>query len=370
MPVDFSPLAGYEALCGRLLADWFLLHARNLPWRKGYDPYRVLVSEFMLQQTQVETVLPYFDRWMAAYPDLVSLSRAHEDEVLKLWEGLGYYSRCRNLLNAARAMVEEGLLHPPSDVKKLRSYPGIGAYTAGAVASVAYNLPVSAVDGNAERVIARLCDIALPVGSQTLKRRVEEIVTRMIPEGRARDLNQALMDLGATVCMPRAVDCPACPLGAYCLASRHGDPLGRPLPRPRADIRRIEAWGVLGVWEGACLLRRRPDRGLWASMWELPWFERGSEEFEADFREWAHPWGLACASHGTVGKVSFSFTTHRVKAWVVACKVIPLSFSEKSAWKFVPFGELSELMLPAPSHKFLKAFKENALLFDEMLGKC
>lgn len=364
-------LEGGEALCGQLLADWFLAHARSLPWREGYDPYKVLVSEFMLQQTQVDTVLPYFERWMAAYPDLASLSRANEAELLKLWEGLGYYSRCRNLLNAAMAMAKEGFSLPPSDVKKLRSYPGIGSYTAGAIASVAYNLPVPAVDGNAERVVARLHDIALPVGSGALKRRVAEIVSCMIPEGRARDLNQALMDLGATVCMPRTADCPVCPVKVYCLASRSGAPLSRPLPRPRADIRRINAWGILGLRDGSCLLRRRPDQGLWASMWELPWFERESENFEADFREWAHSWGFSCSSYGDVGQVSFSFTTHRVRAWVVACKIVasrPLP--EGSGWSFVPFGALPDLVLPAPSRKFWAAFKKNTELFDEMMGKC
>ena len=353
-----------EALCGRLLADWFSVHARRLPWREDYDPYKVLVSEFMLQQTQVETVLPYFERWMAAYPDLASLARADERDVLKLWEGLGYYSRCRNLLRSARAMAEEGLSLPPSDAKRLRSYPGIGDYTAGAVASVAYNQPVPAVDGNAERVLARLCDIALPAGSGALKRRVREIVARMIPEGRARELNQGLMDLGAIVCRPRIAECPACPWSSQCLAAGRGAPLGRPLSKPRADIRRIEAWGVLGLNRGACLLRRRPDGGLWASMWELPWFERASEDFEADFREWGHPWEISCSSYQAVGQVSFSFTSHRVRARVVSCEVaVPPSLLEGGMWRFVPFGELSDLVLPAPSHKFRTALLENAPLF-------
>ncbi len=353
-----------DALCGRLLADWFSVHARNLPWREGYDPYKVMVSEFMLQQTQVETVLPYFERWMAAYPDLASLARADESEVLKLWEGLGYYSRCRNLLNAARAMLDEGLSLPPADAIKLRSYPGIGAYTAGAIASVAYNLPVPAVDGNAERVVARLHDIALPVGSAELKRRVAERVGRMMPEGRARDLNQGLMDLGATICLPRAADCPRCPWGALCRAASRGTPLARPLPRPRADIRRIEAWGVLGIKGDSCLLRRRPDKGLWASMWEFPWFERESENFDVDFLGWARPWGFSCSSFHEVGQVSFSFTTHQVKAWVVACEVEALPpVPEEGVWRFVPFDTLSGLALPAPSRKFWTAFTENRIPF-------
>lgn len=351
-----------EALCGRLLSDWFSVHARRLPWREDYDPYKVLVSEFMLQQTQVETVLPYFERWMAAYPDLASLAGANESEVLKLWEGLGYYSRCRNLLNAARAMVKEGLHLPPSDVGRLRSYPGIGPYTAGAVASVAYNLPVPAVDGNAERVVARLCDIPLPAGSGALRRRVSEVVARMLPEGRARDLNQGLMDLGATVCMPHAADCPVCPMEAHCLSLRQGISMGRPLPRPRAEIRRIDAWGLVGFRERACLMRRRPDRGLWASMWELPWFERDSEDFDSDFREWARPWRFSCTSCRDVGQVDFSFTTHRVRAWVVAAEVSAspvLAGNEDDGWRFVPLEEFPKLVLTAPARKFWTEFTKS-----------
>ena len=361
-PLDRSLPGEREALCGRLLSNWFSAHARRLPWREDYDPYKVLVSEFMLQQTQVETVLPYFERWMAAYPDLASLAGADESEVLKLWEGLGYYSRCRNLLSAARAMVGEGLHLPPADVGRLRSYPGIGPYTAGAVASVAYNLPVPAVDGNAERVVARLCDIPLPAGSGALRRRVAEAVARMIPEGRARDLNQGLMDLGAAVCTPHAADCPMCPMEAHCLSSRQGSPLGRPLPRLCAEIRRIEAWGLVGFREGACLMRRRPDRGLWASMWELPWFERETEDFESDFRGWAQPWGFSCTSRRDVGQVAFSFTTHRVRAWVVAAEVFAPPAPAGSAddgWRLVPFEELPKLVLTAPARKFWTAFAKS-----------
>jgi len=362
LPLGRSLPGEREELCGRLLSDWFSAHARRLPWREDYDPYRVLVSEFMLQQTQVETVLPYFERWMAAYPDLTSLAGAKEFEVLKLWEGLGYYSRCRNLLNAARTMVKEGLQLPPADVGRLRSYPGIGPYTAGAVASVAYNLPVPAVDGNAERVVARLCNIPLPAGSGALRRRVAEVVARMIPKGRARDLNQGLMDLGATVCTPHAANCPMCPLEAHCLSWEQGAPLSRPLPRPRADIRRIEAWGLVGFREGACLMRRRPDRGLWASMWELPWFERETEDFDSDFQDWARSWGFSCVLRRDVGQVAFSFTTHRVRAWVVAAEVstptAPTGCSD-DGWRFVPFEELPGLVLTTPARKFWTAFTES-----------
>lgn len=366
----FSPTER-EALCGRLLADWFARNARALPWREGYDPYKVLVSEFMLQQTQVGTVLPYFERWMAAYPDLVSLARADESDVLKLWEGLGYYSRCRNLLRSARAMAAEGLTLPPPSAERLRSYPGIGEYTAGAVASVAYNLSVPAVDGNAERVIARFEDIALPAGSAALRRRVTQVVGRMLPEGRARELNQGLMDLGATVCLPRSAECPKCPWRPYCRAAERSDPLSRPLPRLRSDVRRIEAWGVVCLADRGCLLRRRPDRGLWASMWELPWFERESEDFEADCRDWGRPWGIFPESCREAGRVDFSFTTHRVRAWVVACRMGSAPhIADPETWRLVPFQNLSGLTLPAPSRKFLRAFEENEILFDEIMGKC
>ncbi|MCR4817467.1 MAG: A/G-specific adenine glycosylase [Fretibacterium sp.] len=359
-----------------LLVEWFRAHARALPWRDGYDPYKILVSEFMLQQTQVGTVIPYFERWIIRWPDLRSLAAADETEALKLWEGLGYYSRCRNLLKAARAMAEAGYTSPPAPAEELRTFPGIGAYTAGAIASIGYNLPVPAVDGNVERVISRLLGIEEPSGSAALRHRVTEAVSSMLNDRNnrsrkrisPREFNQALMDLGAMVCTPSRGGvpfCGECPWENYCLARKTGREAELPLPRQRAPISRDEAWGVLAVSSihKGILLHRRPNKGLWAAMWEIPWFLR-SGNFWEDFDAWCVSCGLNLSpdrnSPKEVGYTSFSFTTHHVRAQVVTCSVEGTLPDE--TWRFFSLRELDDVSLPAPSRKFLACFEKIDIL--------
>jgi A/G-specific adenine glycosylase len=312
----------------------------------------------MLQQTQVETVLPYFEKWMALYPDLTSLAKADEGSVLKLWEGLGYYSRCRNLLSAARAMVREGFSVPPADA--LSRYPGIGPYTAGAIASIAYNLPVPAVDGNTERVMARLFDLEETAGSSALKRLAAEKVLRTMPQETPRAFNQALMELGALVCLPppKNPSCGDCPLAEVCAARMRGVQSLRPLPKPRPLLEKIQAWGVLCFIDGLCLLRRRPSKGLWAGFWEIPWFPRQTENSRADVTAWGKETGFQCLSCREVGTARFSFTNHQVTAWFVTCEATPLPpLTEKiraGEWGLHSIPTLHSLTLPAPSRKFLK----------------
>jgi A/G-specific adenine glycosylase len=348
------------SIAARLL-EWFSRHARTLPWREDYDPYKILVSEFMLQQTQVETVLPYFEKWMSVYPDLASLAEADDGSAVKLWEGLGYYSRCRNLLSAARAMVKEGHVTPPASAEALSRYPGIGPYTAGAIASIAYNLPVPAVDGNVERVAARLFDLEQRVGSPALRRLAAEEVLRTMPKGGSRAFNQALMELGALVCLPQKPFCADCPCGGVCLGRRRGVHLLRPLPKVRPPVEKIRAWGVLCFVETRCLLRRRPHKGLWAGFWEVPWFRRQTENADADVSAWGLEVGVQCLSWEEVGTARFSFTNHHVTAWFVTCQASPLPpLNEKlrtGEWGLHPPRDLPYLTLPAPSRKFLKLAK-------------
>ena len=361
----------------RLLVEWFRTHARALPWREEvYDPYKILVSEFMLQQTQMGTAIPYFERWMARWPDLTSLAAADEVEVLKLWEGLGYYSRCRNLLKAARAMVKAGYTCPPSSVEELRSFPGIGDYTAGAIASIGYDLPEPAVDGNVERVISRLLGMEEPSGSVALRRRVTDTVSAMLKAAGGpheerlspREFNQALMDLGAMVCTPSRGGvpfCGVCPWGKCCLAHKTGQEAKLPLPRQRPTILQEDAWGLLGISpaQKELLLHRRSNKGLWADMWEVPWFSR-TGDFWRDFEAWQESYGLMlCPDRDSLRKVGsaiFSFTKHHVRAWIVLCTMKEESMGEE--WGFFSFDEINNFSLPAPSRKFLACFKENRIL--------
>lgn len=354
---ETADLQGREGDISRLLLEWFSKNARDLPWRRNYDPYEVMVSEFMLQQTQVDTVLPYFERWMARFPDLRSLAAADEPDVEKLWEGLGYYSRARNLLKTAQMMAGEGYIQPPATAAELLRYPGFGPYTAGAVASIAANEPTPAVDGNVERVLSRLCDIAETAGSGALKRAAAAIVMRLMPPGEARAFNQALMELGALVCLPKNPKCGECPWEGSCLACERGVQIRRPLPAERPATEKIDAWMVLWRCGEEFLLRRRPAKGLWAGLWEIPWFARTGGT-TSDIEEHARELNIECFSLRETGSIRFSFTNHRVTAWCVVCEAKDLSPLLQNGismgeWGLFPRLDLASLTLPAPGRKFL-----------------
>jgi A/G-specific adenine glycosylase len=238
---------------------------RDLPWRADSEPYRVWISEIMLQQTRVEAVIPYYERWLARFPDIAALAEADADSVLRTWEGLGYYSRARNLHAAARLVRERHHGRLPEEPDQLRALPGIGDYTAGAIASIAFGRAEPAVDGNVRRVFARLRDVARPAPAL-----VRREVSRWIPRDRPGDFNQALMDLGATVCVPRSPRCGPCPVRSHCAAWHHGTQNERPAPRPVTAVPSFDI-GTAAVTDedGRLLLVRRPA-GLLAGLWTLP----------------------------------------------------------------------------------------------------
>jgi A/G-specific adenine glycosylase len=249
-----------------ILREWFDERRRDLPWRRDSDPYRVLVSEIMLQQTRVEAVIPYYERWMERFPTAAALADADLDDVLGEWEGLGYYSRARNLHAAARVVRDSHGGAIPDSVAGLRALPGVGEYTAGAVASIAFGRCEPAVDGNARRVLSRLFDMAAPSAAA-----LRERARTLVPTERPGDFNQALMELGATICRPRAPLCAACPLAASCLARLRGTVAARPgrSARPIAPSFDLGVAVVVSP-EGRALLVRRPERGLLARLWEFP----------------------------------------------------------------------------------------------------
>ncbi len=225
-----------------------------------------MVSEFMLQQTRVETVEPYYARWLGKFPDWDALAAATLDDVLVAWKGLGYYSRARNLHRTARAVRERHGGELPSDPAALRALPGVGEYTAGAVASIAFGAPAPAVDGNVRRVLARLLDLARPTPAQ-LRREA----ARLVDPARPGDHNEAMMELGATICTPRAPRCEQCPVGVWCAALARGTVAERPAPRRRRPVPRVDYATLVAVDRaGRMLLAKRPDSGLLAGMWEFP----------------------------------------------------------------------------------------------------
>lgn len=258
----------------RELLDWYVRSKRDLPWRRHRDPYYIWVSEIMLQQTRVDTVIPYFNRFIEKFPTVESLADAPEDEVLKCWEGLGYYSRARNLQFAARQVKEQygGII--PSGREEVAGLKGVGPYTAGAIRSIAFNLPAPAVDGNVMRVLSRFFLIEEDIMKGSTRSHMEDLVVKLIPEGRASDFNQGLMELGALVCTPKSPKCLTCPVMEHCSGRIAGKedslPVKTKAKPPRPEYRLAAIVEGTGSYAGKVLIRKRPAAGLLAGMWELP----------------------------------------------------------------------------------------------------
>lgn len=259
-----------EGIDTALLA-WFDANARTLPWREDPQPYYVWVSEIMLQQTRVEAVKPFFARFIAALPDVAALAACPPEQLLKLWEGLGYYNRVRNMQKAAQIAVRDYEGELPRAYEELLALPGIGSYTAGAIASIAYGHAVPAVDGNVLRVISRICGDRQDILKQSVKKQFEDVVRAIIPQGRAGAFNQALMELGATVCLPNGQpDCRRCPVRFACYAYEHSCQTELPVKASK-KARRIEKRTVFVIRDSErALIGRRPAKGLLAGLYELP----------------------------------------------------------------------------------------------------
>lgn len=253
------------------LLEWYAKHARPLPWRETKDPYRIWVSEIMLQQTRVEAVKPYYARFIAALPDIPALAHCEENTLLKLWEGLGYYTRARNMQRAARILLFEYGGQFPDTVDTLLRLPGIGAYTAGAIASIAFHIPAPAVDGNVLRVLSRLYNSAWDTKQQSTRRIATEILKNTIPQDNASSFNQALMELGACICTPQPAPlCHSCPILHLCRGYAEGTVPLLPVKSKKAPRRKEQHTVFVLKRQGAALVRKRKDTGLLRGMWELP----------------------------------------------------------------------------------------------------
>jgi A/G-specific adenine glycosylase len=270
---------------------WYRANARDLPWRADREPYRVWISEIMLQQTRVETALPYYARFLRELPTIRDLAEADEARLLKLWEGLGYYSRARNLQKAARAIVERHAGRFPRDPREIAALPGIGAYTAGAIASICFEEATPAVDGNVLRVTARLTCDAAPADAPGQKQKVEAMLRKMYPEEGRGDFTQSLMELGALICLPGgAALCDACPVSAVCAARREGLVAKLPTKSEKKARRKEERTVFVLRCEDAIAVRRRERKGLLAGLWELP--NEGGKLCEADALRRARSFGV------------------------------------------------------------------------------
>ena len=269
-PYTDKPQAILDAMAAPLLA-WYDENKRALPWRGTRDPYKIWVSEIMLQQTRVAAVIPYYRRWMAELPDVTALAAVEEEKLLKLWEGLGYYSRARNLKKAACVLMEQDGGQFPRTHAELIKLPGIGAYTAGAVASIAFGERVAAVDGNVLRLAARAAVLEGDIMDSKVRREMQGRMDQAVPPDRPGDFNQAMMDLGATVCLPGGAPlCDLCPLAGLCAAHALGREQELPVKRRKAPRRVEEMTVFLLLHQGKAALRKRGDTGLLAGLWEFP----------------------------------------------------------------------------------------------------
>jgi A/G-specific adenine glycosylase len=354
-PVSIAGVMDIAAFRQALL-NWFAVSARDLPWRRTLDPYHVWLSEIMLQQTQMERGVAYFERFVARFPDVQSLDAAHEDEVLKLWEGLGYYSRARNLRRAARSiMLRHGGVFP-CDPASIRALPGVGPYTAGAISSVAFNMPVPAVDANVLRVFARVLDISEPVSVPRVRRLIEAAVGELLAQGEARAFNQALMELGALVCQPRKPRCQDCPIAAFCLARAHKTAELRPVLKPGPEIIRVNmACGVLASRGRIYIQKRRPD-DVWPGLWEFPGgvMEAGETPEETLVREYLEETDLRVVAGAKIGVLRTSYTRYRITLHGYFCHTAPgvdpetqFRLNEADEARFVTPAELSRFAFPS-----------------------
>ncbi|HZT37290.1 MAG TPA: A/G-specific adenine glycosylase [Bryobacteraceae bacterium] len=253
----------------KLLLSWYRRSRRDLPWRRTRDPYRIWISEIMLQQTRVETVVPYYERFLRQFPSLESLAAASDEALLTAWSGLGYYARARNLRKAARVLI--GLQRFPRDYNALRALPGIGDYTAAAIASIAFGQPYAALDGNVARVLARLINEAGDVRANGTKRRLQAAARALLDERRPGDFNQAMMELGATICTAREPKCRLCPVASLCDAWRDGRQRELPVRRAAAGKKQMHVELLIIQRRGRVLMRQRPASSpLLAGFWEFP----------------------------------------------------------------------------------------------------
>jgi A/G-specific adenine glycosylase len=306
------------------LLTWYREYARDLPWRRTRDSYAIWVAEVMLQQTRVETVIPYYDRWMASFPTIELLAAAPREQVLAHWEGLGYYRRAHHLHRAAQRVIEDHGGRLPANVKALEQLPGIGRYTAAAIAAIAYDHDELALDGNLRRVLARLIDLELDVKSPEGERRLREAGLAALPEGKAGIFNQALMDLGSELCRSQAPLCSECPLEDDCLARRRGVQEQRPVRARRKPLPHLTA--AVGVLrhDGKVLIGRRPEDGILAGLWQFPGgrLEAG-ESLEACLRrEWVEELGVQIEPLEKIGSYDHAHTNFRITVHAFACRLL------------------------------------------------
>ncbi|WP_153125395.1 A/G-specific adenine glycosylase [Peribacillus tepidiphilus] len=345
------------------LISWFEKEQRDLPWRKNQDPYSVWVSEIMLQQTRVDTVIPYYERFMTWFPTMKDFAEADEEKILKAWEGLGYYSRVRNLHAAVKEVQENYGGKVPDTVEEISKLKGVGPYTAGAILSIAYGKPEPAVDGNVMRVLSRILLIKEDIAKPKTRKIFEFAVRKLIAEENPSFFNQALMELGAMICTPGTPSCLLCPVREHCEAFKEGMQKELPIKNQKKTSRTVPlVAAILQNEKGEILVRKRSSKGLLANMWEFPNFEYFSKVISNRIffqEQFLNEFGTAVEIQDYVTKVEhvFSHLVWNVEVYRgVVCGEIDQHICHKHNMKWVSKEEIKELAFPVPHQKMYKAF--------------
>ncbi|MGD6943233.1 A/G-specific adenine glycosylase [Cytobacillus gottheilii] len=343
------------------LISWFQKEQRELPWRKDKDPYKVWVSEIMLQQTRVDTVIPYFHRFLELFPEVKDLAQAEEDQVLKAWEGLGYYSRARNLQSAVKEVYEKYGGIVPNTPKEISSLKGVGPYTAGAILSIAYGIPEPAVDGNVMRVFSRILSIWDDIAKPATRKVFETAVRELISHDNPSDFNQALMELGALICTPTSPSCLLCPVRDHCAAFHEGTQHELPIKTKNKKQKHVKmAAAILVNDKGEILIQKRPAKGLLANLWEFPNVESTlsyvDEKALLEDR-FADLYSGNVHLNRSIGQLEHVFSHLIWNINIYAGTIDDGSASELQNVKFVSIEELDQYAFPVPYQKMFRMYQ-------------
>jgi A/G-specific adenine glycosylase len=344
------------------LISWFKAEQRELPWRKDQDPYKVWVSEIMLQQTRVDTVIPYFNRFIEWFPTISHLANANDDKVLKAWEGLGYYSRVRNLHSAVKEVNEKYNGQVPNTPKEISSLKGVGPYTAGAILSIAYGIPEPAVDGNVMRVLSRILSIWEDIAKPSTRKLFENAVRQLISHDEPSEFNQALMELGALICTPTSPSCLLCPVRDHCQGFHEGVETELPIKSKKNSQRTVElVAAIIKDDHGKFLIHKRSENGLLANLWEFPNVEihqptvleraQISDLFRESFE-------MNIKLEKGIGQIEhiFSYLIWNIRVYT---GMINSTFQESNEWKWVSFDDMEDYAFPVSHHKIVKLYNDN-----------
>jgi A/G-specific adenine glycosylase len=362
MPQSVKDISVIDQIRVRLL-EWYRRHRRELPWRGETDPYCIWVSEVMLQQTQVTTVMPYYHRFLAKFPTVAAVADAPLEDMLKAWEGLGYYARARNLHRAAVEIADKfgGMI--PDNYANLRRLPGFGDYTAGAVASIAFGEAVPAIDGNVKRVLARLFAIDTDLARNPAARQVREAAAALVDPDAPGDWNQAVMELGATVCLPQSPTCQLCPLDDLCEGRRRGIERKLPVKPVKKALPHYDVTAAVISHNGKMLIAQRPPDGMLGGLWEFPGGKREAGETLAEClrREIKEELGVEIEVGRPVATIKHSYTHFKITLYAFCCRLrqgSPQALGV-AAWRWVTLKEIDTLPFPRTDQKIIEALRNH-----------